>query len=335
MKPFIFMSLLFLLGVSSCDSRGGSSSTISRATGGAYEVIVVMDNDVWESNCGNALREELTSPVPYLPQAESSMRYTYVRPDMFSGMFKSVRNILIVTIDNAIYTKASLLHEPDKWAKGQSVVYLNAPDKLSAETFLVENQRAIVNFFTKEEMKRTADFLREAYSSVVMNKVKEMFGITLYAPSDIKSCEAGDNCLWFTNDATTGRMDLLVYSFPYTDKNTFTLDYLVNKRDSITKLIIRTSDAFPNSYMSTEKRVVDYQASTLNDKYCGIVRGLWRMEGGDMMGGPFVSYARVDEPNRRVIVTEGFVYEPRKDKRNYIRRLEAALHTTRFPDEIN
>jgi hypothetical protein len=32
-------------------------------------------------------------------------------------------------------------------------------------------------------------------------------------------------------------------------------------------------------------------------------------------------------------VTEGFVYEPNKEKRNYIRRLEAALHTTRFADE--
>ena len=53
-----------------------------------------------------------------------------------------------------------------------------------------------------------------------------------------------------------------------------------------------------------------------------------------MMGGPFVSYARVDEPNKRVIVTEGFVYEPRKEKRNYIRRVEAALMTTQFPHEM-
>ena len=126
-------------------------------------------------------------------------------------------------------------------------------------------------------------------------------------------------------------MDLFVYSFPYVDRNTFTLDYLVAKRDSFAKNMIPGS--FEGSYMATEKRVVDYEASTLNGKYCGILRGLWRTE-GDMMGGPFVSYARVDEPNRRVIVTEGFVFEPRKAKRNYIRRLEAALQTTRFANEI-
>lgn len=335
MKPLVFISLLsVMMGLSSCDKRGSGASSLTRATGGAYEVIVVMDKADWESGSGSVLREELTSNIPYLLQEESSMRYTYVRPDLFSGMFKYVRNILIVNIDKAIYTKVSLLNEPDKWAKGQYVLYLNAPDVASLETFLTENQRVIVNYFTKVEMKRTADFLRETYSPTVMNYVKDKFGIVLYAPSDIKSYKVGDDCLWFSNDAATGRMDLLVYSFPYTDKNTFTLDYLVAKRDSFAKAMIPGSDAFPNSYMATEKRVVDYEASTLNGKYCGILRGWWRMEGGDMMGGPFVSYARVDEPNRRVIVTEGFVYEPRKDKRNYIRRIEAALQTTRFPDEI-
>ena len=334
MKPFIFISLLVLVsGFCACDSRSGSSSTMKRATGAAYDVIVVMGETSWNSNAGTAVREELTSPVPYLPQSESSMKITYVRPDQFSGFFTYVRNILIVNVDNTQYTKVTLLREDDKWTSGQLVVYLNAPDALSIESYLLENQRILVNHFTKEEMKRTANFLRGTYSSTVMEKVKEMFGITLYAPSDIKKAKIGDDCLWFSNDAVTGRMDIFVYSFPYTDNNTFTLDYLVAKRDSFAKKMIPGS--FPGSYMSTEKRVVDYQSSTLNDKYCGILRGLWRMEGGDMMGGPFVSYARVDEPNQRVIVTEGFVFEPAKDKRNYIRRLEAALQTTRFPDEQN
>ena len=332
MKPFILISLLsVLIGLNSCNSRGGGSSALTRATGGAYEVIVVMDNAVWDSNAGKALREELTAPVPYLLQAESSMRYTYVRPDLFSGMFKYVRNILIVSIDKAIYTKVSLLHESDKWARGQNVLYVNAPDVEMLETYLAENERIVVNHFTKVEMKRTADFLRETYSTTVMNHVKDKFGISLNAPSEITKSKAGDDILWFSNDAVEGRMDLLVYSFPYVDNNTFTLDYLVAKRDSFAKIMV--PGGFENSYMSTERRVVDYFASTLNGKYCGILRGWWRME-GDMMGGPFVSYARVDEPNRRVIVTEGFVYEPRKDKKNYIRRLEAALQTTRFPDEI-
>jgi hypothetical protein len=321
------MLISLLWGLSACDS----TSSISRATGIAYEIVAVMDKTVWDGTTGIAVKEELTSPVPYLPQSESSMRITYVRPDLFDGLFKYIRNILIVNIDEKMYTKVSLLKEADKWAKGQSVVYLNAPDGKSLEAFLSDNPRILVDHYTKEEMKRTREFLQEKYSPVVMEMVKNKFGITLYAPGEIKSFKDSTDCLWFSNNVPKGRMDLLIYSFPFVDSNTFTLEYLVAKRDSVTKLMLPGS--FPGSYMSTEKRVVDYFASTLHGKYCGILRGLWRMEGGDMMGGPFVSYARVDEKNRRIIVTEGFVYEPEGEKKNYIRRLEAALQTTRFPGE--
>ena len=86
--------------------------------------------------------------------------------------------------------------------------------------------------------------------------------------------------------------------------------------------------------MQTEHRAgIDYEAITLNGKYCGAMRGLWRVE-GDMMGGPFVSLARLDEQNNRVIVAEGFVYAPETEKRNYIRRIEAALYTLRLPGEL-
>ena len=322
---FLFAVLLSVL--SSCDS----TPTVTRASGAAYEVVVVMDKVIWESQVGNMVKEELTAPVPYLPEAEPSMRYTYARPDQFERFLKYVRNVLIVNVDKTQYTKVSLLNSSDNWANNQTVLYLNAPEVDMLVEYLTENKGELVNHYTKEEMKRASEFLNESYSKLVMDSVKAKFGITLNAPADITRFKSGKDCLWFSNDAVVGRMDMLVYSFPFVDKNTFTLEYLVAKRDSVVKSMIPGS--FEGSYMSTEKRVVDYFSSTLNGKYCGILRGLWRMEGGDMMGGPFVSYARIDEKNQRVIVTEGFVFEPRKEKKNYIRRLEAALQTTRLPDE--
>lgn len=329
MRSLVFTAFaIFLIGLSACNS-GGSSMT--RATGIAYEVIVVMDKIDWDGAAGTAIKEELTSPIPFLPQPESFMRYTYARPDQFDGLLRYVRNILIINIDKDLYTKTSLLKETNKWARGQLVMYLNTPDVQSLETYLLENPRIIVNHYDKEEKIRMREVLYQTYSQVVMDKAKERFDITINAPSDITSLGESEYGLWFSNNAAVGRMDLLIYAFPFTDKNTFTLDYLVAKRDSFVKEMVPGS--FEGSYMSTEKRVVDYFASSLHGKYCGVLRGLWRMEGGDMMGGPFISYARVDEKNKRIIVTEGFVYEPARDKRNYIRRLEAALQTVRFPDE--
>ena len=326
-QMIIFLFVLLLPGLSSCET----TPTFINAKGAPYEIVVVMDNDIWHSPTGEILKDELTSPVPYLLNSEPSMRYSYERPNQSGSYLMFLRNVLVVNVDKSQYTKVSLLKNSDKWARGQAILYLNAPDISMLEEYLTENKGIIVNHFNNEEMKRAVEYLKKSYSQKVMDDAMAKFGITINAPQDITSVKHGDDCLWFSNTASVGRMDLLIYSFPFTDKNTFTLEYLVAKRDSIAKIMIPGS--FEGSYMSTEKRVVDYYSSTLNGKYCGVLKGLWRMEGGDMMGGPFVSYARVDEKNKRVIVTEGFVYEPKKDKRNYIRRLEAAMLTTRFADE--
>lgn len=51
----------------------------------------------------------------------------------------------------------------------------------------------------------------------------------------------------------------------------------------------------------------------------------------DMMGGPFVSHAVVDELNNRVIVVEAFVYAAGQKKGRFIRKLEASLYTLKLP----
>ena len=66
--------------------------------------------------------------------------------------------------------------------------------------------------------------------------------------------------------------------------------------------------------------------------YAMEVKGLWDVK-NDMMGGPFVSHARVDQANGRVVVVEGFVYSPDKQKRNFMRKMEAALYTLKLPTE--
>ena len=334
MKLFIYISLItMMLGLSSCDK----SPFKVLAKGSPYDVVVVMSNEDWDGKAGEVVKEELATPVPYLLNPESSMKYSHLTHEFFDKHLSNVRNVLLINIDNKLYEKATFHKSSDNWAYEQVVLQLNVPDVETLTNYLTENKGLLIKIFTEEEMRRTRDFLRKTYSQIVYEQAKAKFDIRIYAPNEIKkmfypptSIENPEDCLWFTNNAPTGRMDILIYSFPFVDDSTFTLDYLVKMRDSITKKIIPGS--FEGSYMSTEKRVVDFIPTTLNGKYCGVLKGLWRME-GDMMGGPFVSYARLDETNKRVIVTEGFVYEPRKEKKQYIRRLEAAMQTVLLPGE--
>ena len=86
-------------------------------------------------------------------------------------------------------------------------------------------------------------------------------------------------------------------------------------------------------YMTTADSIfVDVKNINVRGEYAFEARGLWEME-GDMMGGPFVSHARVDRPNGRVVVVEGFIYSPKGLKRDLMRKMEASLYTLTLPQE--
>ena len=325
-----FSMMLLVICMGACE--GGP--VVSKATGSPGDLIVVMDKSAWEGPAGIAIKDLLSSDVPGLTQPEPVMDISYTEPQNFDRMLQIVRNIMIVEINPSMYTKAGMNYSQDRWAKGQIILKLQAPDAASLELYITNNAKSILDFFVKSELYRTIETLDKTYSSYTYKKVKEIFDVELKAPESMKFYKDTTNFFWASNNAAEGRRDMIIYSFPYTDNNTFTPEYLIAKRDSVLKANIPGS--FENSYMTTETRFggVSFTPITVKGKYCAEIRGLWKMV-GDMMGGPFVSHARLDEANQRVIVVEGFVYAPEKDKRNIIRQVEASLYTLKLPGEFD
>jgi hypothetical protein len=324
-----FSMMLLVICMSAC--KGGP--TVSKATGSPGDLIVVMEKASWTGPAGLALKDLLSSDVPGLTQPEPVMNVSYTEPKHFDRMLQMVRNILVVEIDPTMYTKATMKYSEDRWARGQVILKLQAPDAASLELYITNNGKSIIDFFVKTELNRSIKLLDKTYSSYAFNKVKEIFDVELKAPESMKYYKDTTDFFWTSNNSGEGRRDIIIYSFPYTDKNTFTKEYLLEKRDSVLKANIPGS--FENSYMTTETRFgVNYNPITVKGKYCAEIRGLWKMV-GDMMGGPFVSHARLDETNQRVVVVEGFVYAPEKDKRNLIRQVEASLYTLKLPGEFD
>ena len=321
---FSLFMLLMMLGA--C----GSGPVMRNSTGFAYEIVVVMDRADWDAPAGKAIKDEITSDVPGLVQSEPAFKISYSTPDQFNGLLTYVRNILIVKIDKSIYTKVSLKSEMNRYAKNQAILVLTSPSADDILKYVEENPRTIVDFFSKVEANRVISLLQKEYSTLVKEKLQSKYDISLNVPADMTFYRDTTDFFWASNNAKTGRTDLIVYSFPYTDPNTFTSEYLMAKRDSVLK--VNLPGSFPNSYMKTQPIGLTYTPISVDGKYTGELRGLWEME-GDMMGGPFVSHARLDEKNKRVIVAEGFVFAPETDKRNFIRRIEAALHTLRMSGE--
>ena len=298
------------------------------ASGLPYEMLVVMDDEQWERPLGRAVFNVLDTDVPGLPQSERSFRITRVAPSGFnSNMFRIMRNVIKVDIQN-IYTQPKLKFARNVYAYPQMVMTLQAPDEASLAQYVEDNAQSILDFFTKAEMNREIDNLREKHNPEVSRLAQEILGVDIWVPWEVNKFKKGKDFLWASTNTGKKDMSIVLYSYPYTDKNTFTLDYFLNKRDSVMKVNIPGGPE--GSYMTTQRDYVYVKDATVQGKYAQVARGLWRVQ-GDRMGGPFVSHSRVDEANGRVIVAEAFIYAPESLKRDLMRRMEAALYTLQLP----
>ncbi|MBE6292167.1 MAG: DUF4837 family protein [Bacteroidales bacterium] len=321
--------VMLVVGCDNGNKRVKNSWMRPKSSGTPYEMMVVMDEQQWERPVGRALFGVLDTDVPGLPQSERSFRISRIQPDSFGRMFKIFRNIIVLDIQN-IYTQPKLKFSRDVYASPQMIMTIQAPDEASLANYLNENGQVIIDFFTRAEMNREIDNLREVHNPEVSEKAKAMFETDIWVPLEIDKFKTGKDFFWASTNRGEKDMNLVMYSFPYTDTKTFTREYYLNKRDSVMKANIPGGPE--GSYMATQRDFVTVKDGTVQGQYAQIARGLWYVK-GDQMGGPFVAHSRVDEKNGRVIVAEAFIYAPETLKRNLMRRMEAALYTMRLPED--
>lgn len=308
-----------------------SLSLLPMAGGAPYEMLVIMGNDQWERPVGRALFEVLDTDLPGVAQPERQFRISRIDPSSYDGMFKIFRNILKVDIQT-IYSSAKMKYARDTYARTQMIMTLQAHDEQQLTAFIQANGQQILDFFTRVELNREIMNLEEQHNEQVSGMVEKMFGCDVWIPAELNKYKQGTDFLWASTNRGSKDLNFVMYTYPYTSTNTFTLEYYMARRDSVMKANIPGGPE--GSYMSTQHEFVDVQDITVKGEYAQFARGLWRVQ-GDHMGGPFVAMSRVDVPNNRVVVVEGFVYAPESLKRNLIRKMEAVLYTLQLPTEQN
>jgi hypothetical protein len=289
---FCLLSLLLV----SCGGNGRRGLFTPASSGRPYEALVVIDKNMWERPAGRAIYDVLDTDVPGLPQAERSFRISNVDPDHFDRVLKIFRNILVVDIQD-IYTQPKFRYSRDVYASPQMIMTIQAPDETSLAEYVTKNKQVIIDFFTRAEMNRQIALLKKKHSSLVSTRLGTQFDCDIWAPVELDKYKVGQDFFWASTNRATADMNLVVYSYPYTDT-----------------------------------MFVDVKDIVVKGEYAMEARGLWQMQ-GDMMGGPFVAHARVDRANGRVVVAEAFIYSPDKLKRNLMRQMEAVLYTLRLPNE--
>lgn len=327
---FLTLSVLsFLLGVlliSGCNKK--TKKNPFGATGTPSSLMVVLPDSLDAQEVKDSIAAAFGKPVFVLPQKEPMQDLMYTPVGNFSSMFRSLRNILFVSIDPKMYTQPSVSIVRDHYATGQLLIHAKAESLASFYRLLRVRGEQLSKYVYNEELKRWETVLEQTYSSPFARMVEEKFpGITINVPEEMKYYHEGEDFAWASNMDTKRRLDFVVYSFPYRDENTFTLDYLIHKRDSV--LAKNIVGQYDGSFVTTEKRVTpSFRGFTYKEAYRAEIRGLWAMV-NDMMGGPFVMHALLDSAQQRVIVAEAMVYAPSAKKRNLMLYNEAALYTLR------
>ena len=294
----------------------------------------------------------MAADMPCMPQVEPYFRLTHVPTAQFDDMFKPTRNILFVDINPQKYTQLKTKVSNDFWSTPQAICRIQTPSQEEFVSYWLEHGTEIRDWFVNQEIKRQMKFYRASTNKearailqqqgydmlipedymVIMDTV--LGGATTYSLRNPITVAPAVRLLWCCNNKGTMRRDIVVYSYPYTDNNTFTLDYLNAKRDAILSRVVSAS--VDGSYMGTEYKVFPPQMRAITvqeDEYATEVRGLWKIREGEAMGGPYVSHTRLDQVNGRVVTAETFLYAAGQKKRSALRQAEAILYTLQLPQD--
>ena len=194
---------------------------------------------------------------------------------------------------------------------------------MSLVKYLIENSDRIVDYLMRRELEHICQWLeKEAVTPIT--HIGNTFGFELAYPKGLSNITEDENFFWATNSSGESRQDISIFSIPYTSETVFEKDSLIAIRNRVLGEHIKGSF---DSQMSTSSTMpVEYRKLEVDGLFRAELRGLWEMT-TDMMGGPFVMQAFVNENTNRVIFVDVLVYAPEKKKRNLIRNLEGTFYT--------
>ncbi len=325
MKRIIQIAVLCLfvvVSISSCKKTTKGLRPV--VTGKSGEIVVIINDALYEGSVGDTLKSVLKDTQIGLPQDESLFDILQITHNEFSSMFKTHRSILDLRVSSKV-TENKVSVKDEAYAKTQSFMKIEAKSNQEMISLLRENKNKIITYFHIGERERKIKIFRKNVVQEIFDKLKEKNNFTLAFPSGYTINKEEDNFLWISKETPTTSQGMFIYTYDYLSEDAFTKDLVIGKRN----LLLRKFVPGPKegSYMSTEMNFpISNRQFEFQKNYAAETRGLWKVE-GDFMGGPFVNITFLDQKNNRVVCMDSYVYNPNHDKRELLRELEAIMYS--------
>ncbi len=319
MKHFLYFLLLSIVLVS-CDEK---SVTINDSAGRLNDILVVLDNESWDSQIGDSIRAVLARPIDGIVREEPMFSLNQVKPQSFEGMLKKSRNYLFIQRSDS----AGVSIRKDKYARPQLGVIVRGATAADISRVISENADEIITVFNDSEVAEKQRLI----SKVKLNtdQITERFGIKINVPTAYRYAKVEDpDFTWLRRDIVEGTMDIMIYEVPLKEitRDSAVVNDIVRVRDSVGGMKIPVDDGI----FQTEPAFSPFVNETeIDGKFAFETKGTWEAK-NKFMAGPFVNYAVYNKEKNNWLIIEGFVSAPNAEQRNYLFELEAILKSIEF-----
>lgn len=323
MNKTLFLFSIFISTLISCNTKKEDTSLLN--IGKLNEVAVIVDDQLWNGEVGDSIRNKFASPVIGLTQEEPIFSLNQYPVKLLEGYISNSRNIIIIKKES----KSQFRIETNENDPPQTVIHISGKTVHELLDTIQANDSMIVDKIKKSEVK----LLQKKIKNDSLNdssKLTELFNIKIDIPLKYKMVMIGKKFVWFKKEITSGNMSLIFYQVPLSsiknDNNS--INRITKIRDSVGARYIHGSVA--RTKMITESAFSPYLSKTkIFNRETFETKGNWELL-HDFMNGPFINYAIVDPTNNRILIIEGFCYAPSKQKRDLMFELEAIIKSVQF-----
>ena len=306
--PFMFLSC------------GKKNDTLVRKTSGKINTIsVIIDDQLWNGEIGDSIRNKFASPVIGLPQEEPLFTINQYPTKLMEGFMTDSR--IIIVVKKAANNDFKIVK--NQYASPQNVFHISGITSFDILEILEKNAPKIIQIIKETEISESQRIINQSLIDVKV--IKTEFNISLKIPLGYLYALKKPNFIWLKKEILSGNTSLLIYQVPINSikKDSNLIVNIIKMRDSIGNLYIRGTE--PEAKMITEEGYAPYLFKiNLEGKETFETRGTWELK-NDFMSGPFVNYAILDPEHNRILVLEGFCYSPSGEKRDLMHELESII----------
>lgn len=322
MNKTLFLCFFVACLVNSCSFKKGKVSGDS-SPAAINTIAVIIDDQLWNGEVGDSIRNKFASPVLGLPQEEPLFTINQYPVKLFEGFSTDTRNIIIIKKEN----KNNFEIKENEFATPQNAFYISGKTSYEILEILEKNTPTIIQKMRDIEIVRNQKIFKD--SLLDTKKIQKKFNVDLLVPSKYEYVMRRKNFIWLKSEIVSGNTSLIIYQIPWKSINpNNAVNDIVKIRDSVGKAYIHGS-AYGTKMVTEEAYSPYFSKTTLAGNKAYETKGTWQMK-NDYMSGPFINYTLFDKVHGRILVLEGFCYAPSKEKRDLMFELESIIKSIKI-----